>query len=63
MTNVRTWTYAHSPFHFASLYYAAQPSPISCTHYLLFRFYCYNYHKTAIVTFATITITIILLCY
>ena len=36
---------------------------ILCFAYLLFRCYCYNYYKTAIVTFATVTITIILLCY
>ena len=26
--------YTHSSFHFASLYYIAQLSPVSCTHYL-----------------------------
>ena len=32
---------------------------ILCVAYLLYHCYCYNYYKTAIVTFATITITII----
>ena len=36
---------------------------ILCFAYLLYRCYCYNYYKTAIVTFVTVTITIILLCY
>ena len=29
MTNVSPWIYAHSSFHFASLYYTAQLSPVS----------------------------------
>ena len=28
MTNVSPWLYAHSSFHFASLFYAAQLSPV-----------------------------------
>ena len=36
---------------------------ILCFSYLLFRCYCYNYYKTSMFTFATVTITIILLCY
>ena len=43
------------------------PSPIHCLRafhilffaYLLFRCYCYNYYKTATVTFATVTFIII----
>ena len=31
--------------------------------YLLYRCHCYNYYKTATVTFSTVTTTIILLCY
>ena len=34
MTNVSPWIYAHSPFHFASLYYTVQLLLVSCTHYL-----------------------------
>ena len=34
MTNMSPWIYAHSSFHFASLYYIAQLSPVSTIIYL-----------------------------